>query len=250
MKKRHIFWGVFFVLAAVLVIASQFGFFGRVGAWSIILGVLLIAWLIHGIFRISFIEITLPLALLYLVFQKPLKLFYLSPWLLILAAVLLGIGLSMLIRKRRRPPWTHGESGGQAWENTGGAPGHGGLHPETGIAVNDDDSYPAARVSFGATSRYLHAQNLVRGEFSASFGAMEIYFDQTKLAPAGADVFLECSFGSIRLFVPRGWEVNDNVTATLGTVQNDVRHAHAEEGLPPLNLSGSVSFGSIEVIYV
>lgn len=250
MKRKHIFWGVFFILAAVLVIASQVGSFVQIGVWSIIAAVLLIAWLISGISRVSFVEIFLPAALLYIVFQKPLEWFYISPWLLILAALFLGIGLSLIIRKRPRAPWGHhwtmhsGTGDGDA-----STPGFHGP-PESSIEVNDDDNYPRAKISFGVTSRYLHAQNLTRGEFAASFGGLEVYLDQAQLNPEGAELGLECSFGSIKLYVPRSWTVRDNISASLANVENDTRMARPEEGLPPLYLTGSVSFGSIEVAYI
>lgn len=267
MKARHIFWGIFFILAAVVVVASQVGSFVQIGVWSVIAAVLLLAWLISGISRISFVEITLPLSLLYLIFQKPLGFFYISPWLLIIAAIFLGIGLSLIIRKRRRPSWSHhhGNRGGNTTGGDGGPNGgpsadggdgeggwqsHGGYGPEATILVNDDDSYPSASVKFGAASRYLHSQNLIRGEFSANFGALEIYLDQARLAPQGAQFFVECNCGTMTIYVPRSWTVRDTVTATLGVVSNDKRFAQPAEDSPLLELTGHVALGNVEVSYV
>lgn len=255
MKKRHVFWGIFFIVAAVVVIGSQVGSFVQIGVWSVIAAVLLVAWLISGISRISFVEITLPLALLYIIFQKPLALFIISPWLLIIAALLLGIGLSLIIRKRRRPSWSHhwhnsgGTSGGEG-EDGESYEGHGGYRPEATITVNDDDNFPSVHVSFGATSRYLHSQSLTRGEFHASFGALEVYLDQARLASEGAELFVECSFGSIKFYVPRAWDVRDQISASLANVANDTRHARPEAGLPLLTITGSVSLGNVEIAYV
>lgn len=245
MKRKHIFWGVFFILAAVVVIASQVGSFVQIGVWSIIAAVLLIAWLVSGISRVSFVEIFLSLGLLYIVFQKPLELFYISPWLLIIAALFLGIGLSLIIRKKPKAPWSgHWQTHkGENWQVAA-------YEPEANVEVNDDDNFPRVKVSFGTTSRYLHSQSLTRGEFSASFGGLEVYLDQAQLAPEGAELFLECSFGNIKLYVPRSWTVRDNISASLASVGNDTRMARPEAGLPPLHLTGSVSFGAIEVAYV
>lgn len=260
MKARHIFWGLFFILAAVAVVASQVGSFVQIGVWSVIAAVLLLAWLISGISRISFVEITLPLALLYLIFQKPLGFFYISPWLLIIVAIFLGIGLSLLIRKRRRPAWKHhhgnngnhttggGGSGGEEDEDSWQS--HGGYRPEATILVNDDDSYPSASVKFGAASRYLHSQNLIKGQFSATCGALEIYLDQARLVPEGAEFFIECNFGTMTIYVPRSWTVRDTITATVGVVTNDRRSVSAGEDSPLLELTGHVAFGNVEVSYI
>jgi tellurite resistance protein TehA-like permease len=55
MKKRNIFWGIFFVVATVLLIASQLGSFMEIGFWSLLGTILLIAIIIQScIYRVFF----------------------------------------------------------------------------------------------------------------------------------------------------------------------------------------------------
>lgn len=244
MRTRNIFWGVLLVLAAVLIIASQLGSFVTIGVWSVLAAVLLAAALVQSLVRRNFVGAALSAALLYVIFQRPLNLFYISPWLLILAAVLLGAGLGMLFRKRPRAYSAYNASA-----YAGGAGGE-GRHPATLTEEGDDDNHPVLRTSFGSASKYLHADRFEYGQFYASFGTLEVFFDQVTLAPGGAEVFVECSFGSIKLYVPRHWRVEASANASLGDILNDTRYAQTDENSPVLALNGNVSLASVEVQYI
>ena len=54
MKSSKIFWGIFFILAAIYVVISKFGILPDVGVFSIILTVFLIWMLLEGIRNVNF----------------------------------------------------------------------------------------------------------------------------------------------------------------------------------------------------
>ena len=103
---------------------------------------------------------------------------------------------------------------------------------------------------FGGSTKYLHATALKTGQFYASFGGLEVYFDQAQLDPAGAEIYVDCSFGSIELYVPRSWKVKSSVRASFGAVDIHERHSSAAADAPVLLLTGNVSFGAVEIKYV
>ena len=113
MKHKHNnwFWGIFFVLAAVFVVVSQVTSFTTIGFWSILAAVVLAAICIQSLVHLNYFGVFLPLALAYIIFQNPLSLYAISPWLLILAAVLLSIGFHTIFR--RRPKYT------RCWDRRG-----------------------------------------------------------------------------------------------------------------------------------
>lgn len=243
MKRRNWFWGIFLILAAVLIVAGQFGSFGEIGFWSILATIALVALIIRNLARLSFPGILIPASLLYMIYQEPLHLMYISPWLLILAAILASTGLSMLFRKRPKPvqyynSYTHIEEGSNV------------NPPEAQVYESGNDNNPYAKVSFGAVTKYLHADNLQGGQFYTSFGSMEVYFDGVQVNPQGAALFLDCSFGAIKLYVPKHWRVLDEMNATLGGVDNDTFLATTSPDSPEVHLTGNVLLGAIEVQYI
>lgn len=234
MKNRNWFWGYFFLLSAVFVIASQIGSFGQIGFISILATVLLTALIIHSAADRNYFGIFVPLAFLYMIYRQPLHLIEISLWLLILAAVFASMGFSFLFRSHPKSK--------MYW--------HDDFEHAHQTVENIDDNNPYAKVSFGASSKYLHGDCLKSGQFFVSFGALELFFDQAQLSPDGAELFLDCSFGAIKLFVPRHWRVIDSLHASLGGVDNDIRLSQPAENAPQLTLTGNVQLGGVEIHYI
>jgi predicted membrane protein len=232
-KHNNWFWGVFFVLAAVFVVVSQVMPMAQIGFWSILAGVLLAAAFIQSLVHLNYFGVFITLAAGYWIFMQPLHLFYISPWLLFLAALLLSIGFHSMFQRQAKHRYDQSHDGGAA------------------RTVEDiDDNNPYVKVTFGSTSKYLHGDSLKTGQFYCSFGELEIYFDQARLDPTGAEIFLNCSCGSVTLYVPRNWRVVDKLHSSLGSVKDELRRANPDPDAPVLTLTGSISLGAVEVQYV
>lgn len=258
--RRNWFWGIFFVLAGICVLISQLGGFAGVGWWQAVITVLLAALLVESIRKTNFVGICLSAGLMLVTWRNTLFGWLgwrINTWVVVLAAVLVGVGLTIIIKPRPRhapppyqggyPPPAYGEDGAPAGEPYYQA---GSYTPPMAGAEVDDDNHPVARVDFGGKSRYLHATCLEYGRFTASFGNLEVFLDHATLSPGGAELFIDCSFGHVKLYVPRHWLVEDRMTASLGAVTNDRRLAHPAEDAPRLVLVGSVSFGNVEIQYI
>lgn len=247
MKRRNWFWGIFFILATVVLIASQVTPFTTIGFWSLLGAIILIAVIIQSAIYRVWAGIFIPVALLYLIFQAPLGWVYLSPWILIIAAIFLSIAFHLLLRSK--PRWE--KYAQEKWQNAHGEwKGHAHEYSDgMGVSENQDDNHPEIKVSFGNVTRYLRSTCLEYGRFSTSFGAIEAYFDQATLSPEGAELFVESSFGAIKLFVPRTWNVVNRVHSGMGGVT--FKGVPALDANPPcLTLTGNVSMGGVEVYYV
>lgn len=247
MKNRNWFWGIFFLLSAVFVVGSQLNSFVEIGFVSIMATVLLIAIIVESAFHRNFFGIFVPVAFLYNIYSKPLGLMDISIWLLLLAAVLASIGFSIIF-KRYPKDWVCHKTYNNDWHGRSEK----GERTEQFCSTSEtiDDNNPYAKVSFGSSSKYLHGTAIKSGQFSVSFGSLEVYFDQAQLDPEGAEIFLDCSFGDIGLYIPRNWNVKDNIQTNLGGVDNEAKFAHINENSPVLTLSGSVSLGGIEIHYI
>ncbi len=238
MKKRNWFWGIYFLAAAIFVIASQTDSFIKIGFFSILASIFLIAALIHSVAERSFFGILVPAALLYMIFETPLHLPEINNWLLLLAAMLGSIGLGLIF------PWkNHGVKQAFCKHNRIGACS--GSEAEV-----QDDNHPYIKVHFGAASRYLHGDCIQDGQLISSFGALEVYFDQARLDPAGAAFYVDCSFGAVKLFVPRDWEVVDHLRTSMAGVDSGKRAGSPAAGAPRLVLNGSVRMGGLEIQYI
>ena len=235
MKTKNVFWALLLVAVGVFIIAASLGAFGSMNAWTVILTSLLSIIILHSLITLEFGGVFLPLAGLYLIYAGLLNLPRISPWLLFAAAILFCVAFEIIFsgfKKHRKAAFVHTSSDKER------------------DAVEDSANTPVAQVSFGSSSLYLHAEALTRGSFSVSFGELTVYFDDAKLYPGGAEVNVQCSFGEMRLMIPRHWKVQDNISSALANVERNDRYAHPEDGAPTLRLTGSVSFGEVRIDYV
>jgi len=239
MKSRfsNFFWGVFLLLAAAFVLTNRYFGFADIGVGSIVITILALAFIVQCLARLHIAPLVIPLTVLYFIFRDPLDLPYIQTWKVITAAACAFIGLGILIPHNRH-----------FFNKCGGSDGSGDQQqriPEEG----NRDNNPNISVNFSAVSRNLNADSLETVRLSCSFGALEIFFNQVTLGPNGANAFITCSFGGIQLFVPRHWQVINNLNCTLAGV--DIKsYAAPADNAPRLTLNGSAFCGGIEVKYI
>jgi len=226
-------WGIFLLLATIFVLANQFNGFINLGTGSIIAVVLALIFIVQCIAHLHFASLPIPLAVLYIVFKTHLGLPDIPIWTLILVAVLTTIGLGILLSGK------HSHRYHRHWNND---------KTDKNDSINDNN--PSISVDFGGMSKRLYADNLETVQLSSHFGGLEIFFDQVRLSPGGAQAHVNCHFGAIKIFVPRQWKIIDRVNCSLGGIDIERPFIGQEENAPQLTLTGSVSFGGIEVRYI
>ena len=231
MKNKNWFWGFFFLISAIFVLASQLGSFSELGVLSVLASVLIVTVIIHSLIKLNFFGVFIPAAFLYMIYIQPFDLPIISPWMLIVSGLLASIGFSIIFHKHHHKHLKcHHE-----FEHT---------------TVEMDDNNPYVKVHFGASSRYIHADCLRSGHFISSFGALEVYFDQTQLSPEGAEILLDCNFGAITLYVPKHWVVIDKLHTSIGGVDNHLKYSKPTENSPRLTLNGTIQMGGVEIKYI
>lgn len=250
MKNKNRFsswiWGTFMLLIATFVLSNQLGGFVEIGLGSIIAAALAITFMIQCIMRLSFAPMPIPIAILYIIFQKPYEWPYIQYWSLFTAALFAVIGLSILLprKHRQKNDVFMGYNGKKHYSR--GDKHYSQMTPEDG----GSDNNPSVSVSFGGISRYLHSDCLESAHLSCSFGALEIFFDQVQLSQNGATVNIDCSFGAVKIFIPKHWRVIDRLNCSLGGVDIDDRFSAVIDNSPVLTLIGEVSLGAVEVNFI
>ena len=115
---------------------------------------------------------------------------------------------------------------------------------------NFDGNNPYAKVMLSSTSKYLHSECLQGGHFISHLGVLEVYFDQVQLSIDGAEVFIDNIIGSIYLYIPRHWNVVNNIDLYIGTVSYSTGHTELSEKVPQLTLAGKIILGNVKILYI
>jgi predicted membrane protein len=148
-----------------------------------------------------------------------------NPWIVIGAALLLGLGLRLLIPQRRRSVMVRGGA--------------------TEVRAEDrlDQSISFSGAKFRVDSRAFRG-----GRVSVTFGGVEIDLREASLAPEGADLRLDATFGGIEVRVPVGWPVRVEGAPALGGCEVHLSNTEiATPGSAALRVTCSGLLSGIEI---
>lgn len=230
MKKKEVFWGLLCIVAAVLIIANQFGFLSQISMVEVAVTVILIGVLIKSMIHVNFLGILFPLALLAIIYTKAWGITIFTPWSLLLTALLGSIGLSLIFKKQMYwlPHFNHG---------------HYNEHVE-----QDDENVVNCFVTFGTTIKYVNAEAFERADIRCSFGSAMVYFDKTIMKSSTSHIDVDVAFGSVELYIPNTWKVINEVNTSLGAMEEKYRSNTPDS--PTVIIRGEVRLGAVEIVYV
>jgi len=234
MKRKELFWGWIFILAAVFFVLSQFGYISGINLFGFFATAILLYIMIKNIFRLNFFGIFFPAAFILIIFDDELKLTAFTPWPALLTALLLSIGFSMIIKRRREWSFFHIKHN----------------HYDDDNIVMDDGKSVNCTTVFGDCIKYVNSTNFKKANISITFGDIKIYFDKAVVPSGKADIHVNVSFGDVNLYVPRNWHIINKTQNFFGDLsfcdKSDIVEAETVE----VTLHGSIYFGDVKIVYV
>ena len=237
-KTKEIIWGIVLLALAVGIIMYKLGVPGLgmlpmdISLWQILIGLVFAFTLINSIVDLSFGGILFSLAFLGIVFGEQLKIQALVPWTLLIVALIGTIALNLLFgNKGKKIMKKH------VYRNHNG---HREPIPETigGDYINED-------VSFTGATKYIHSNNFTGADLTCSFCGAEFYFDKAEIPSGTAVVNLDAKFCGVQMYVPREWNVVNEINCYFGAVDTD--NVLSGSGTTTLILKGTISFGAVEI---
>lgn len=237
MKKKDLFWGLLLLLAAVLIIVNKFGFYTDISIFKIAATIFFVGLIVKGIQHISFSGILFPSAFLCILYAKQWNIEEITPWPVLLAALLGSIGLSLIFKKYKF--WNH--KCGRNFHNR-----HGEKFSE--VIDQPDSNVVDCSVSFGSSMKYVNADNFEKANIKCSFGAMKVYFDNAIINSGSAEIFLDVQFGGVELYIPKTWNIINDVNTSLGAMEEKNRRMGSQS--PVVTIRGNISFSGVEIIYI
>lgn len=235
-KQRNVFGGLLLIAIAVLLIMNHMGYLNP----HIHFTPALIALLFVCVFARGFGVIFFPLALVWMIFGDALGLPHISEWLLLFSALLLTAGFSAIFPKfgKRKSCSTHWE----AYED----------YDQQGEHQTIIDDTMNQRIfftnRFGAAAKHISSPDFRGGEFTNQFGESKIYFDDIKVQQATVDIYVNNSFGSMQLFLPKEWRVERYVKTFAASINEDNHLPNMD--MPLIRIHGDVNFGELTIYYV
>lgn len=228
MKKENVFWGILFILGAILTIVSNLGYLPNVSFIKILFSLFMIKIIISSAFKLNFYGILFPIAIILLLFDKELNITKITPGPVLIAALLGSIGLSLLFKKNQ----VFVKKNKDRFSSS---------------VTFDDDNSTVIENRFGSKIKYINSNNFENADIICNFGSVEVFFDQAKMLSDTANINIDCSFGAVELYLPENWQVIDRTTISFGALEIQENEKIKDK---KVIISGTISFAGIEIKYI
>lgn len=240
-RAKKIGWAVVLLILAAAVVINALNLLPEISVIGIAV-LAFVAWLfITGILRVKWLQIFISAALLpYVTLRAGLipsgeaydVIDQLTPWPLLIAAVLLGVAFNIIFHKKSFHCDVNFDRSKVAAEE----------YSEDGEKVSFSNS-------FGASIKYVNSNGMRIAKIDNSFGESNVYFNNVILSKDGATIDIDNSFGQVNVYLPNTWRVNVKRDSAFGSVkENGI--SNADMDAPLVNVIADVSFGEIDIFYI
>lgn len=228
MKKDNVFWGVVLILAAVYIIINSLGFMPDVSV--VRLGVAVICGVVFfkSLAGLEFGGMLFSLAILLILFDEQLGITAITPWPVLMAALLGSIGLNMIFGNRVTEIKKSN---------------HGPAEFKEADYVSGDEIRIGGM--FGAYKKNISSDNFTKANVSCRFGGMEISFDDAVIQSGRAVVQMNISFSGVEFYIPQSWKVENHTQGMCGGFHE--HRSHSSNDGPTIVFEGNVTFSGVEV---
>lgn len=240
MKKNsdNLLWGLLLIFIAVYLIGGKLGLMGKIGIFAgaslfdIILGIIFLILLIKGIAKINYEQIFFSLAFIGIIFDEQLHIKAITPWTILLAALLLSIAFNIIFPKPKRK-YRERKNSAVFTSTTG----------------NLEGERLFFRTTFGEATKYVKSDNFQYGDFNCGFGDLNIYLTDAIIQSNSATIDISVKFGELTIFLPKDWRADLRAHKSFGNIDIQ-RYGNADASAKILIIQGEVSFGELKIIYV
>lgn len=229
MKKDNVFWGIVLILAACYIIINNFGFMPDVNVVRLGVAVICAVVFFKSLIRLEFGGMLFSLAILAILFDEPLGITAITPWPVLVAALLGSIGLNMIFGNRVNA-YKRGKN--KKWD---------GVNEDY---VSGDDI--VINGLFNGYKKNISSDDFNRATVNCKFSGMEISFDDAVIQGGRAVVNLEVLFSGVEFYIPCSWKVENNTNCIFGGFEEHRSRNESEEG-PTIVFEGDVRFSGVEV---
>lgn len=160
-------------------------------------------------------------------------------WPLVLGALLVLWGASVILERPRRKK--------KAWR----------VHTQTGDHSREgkprrefyvDDGYVKSEIAFCSDNIRIQTQELRGGNVELGFGSLILDFTGCETVAPGCSLHLDCGFSSLVLQVPQRYRVEMDLDRTGTSVDVSGQSAAEPQGI--IRLRGDCAFGSLKIQYI
>jgi predicted membrane protein len=217
-----------------------------IGFWAIFWTVVFVASLITSVINKNLYGAIFSIAFLVIVYAKPLHISALSPWTILLVAILVSAGISLIFRNSFKPTIIiNGKKVNANWSDLINKNFKAdNVITDNSFGVDSDNVVISGKMT--EASRYIHSQNLKTVTIDSSMGDVSVYLDDAKAAGDEVIMNINTSMCDVNVYIPSDWQVENNMQNNFSDVDID----HSEGTGTKLILQGKNTMGDLNIKHV
>jgi predicted membrane protein len=111
------------------------------------------------------------------------------------------------------------------------------------------DGTEGANVNFTGATKRFNDQAFEKASLSCAFGSIKAHFSEAKLKGTTATIYIDNNFGGVELYLPKHWAVTNELDMSFGGVDEKNQPTITADS-PQITLVGEVNFGGVLITYV
>ena len=238
MKKNNIVGGLALIAVAVLLVANGLGVWPEIPWLQALVSIIFVAFSLRQIWKRHFFWSMISLGCVAWIWDDVIGIENITPFPLLLAAGLLGIGLNMMFRGKHRIVRIEKSHGGYR-----------SVSMDEARTENWEDGRDVMLTNiFNSTSKYVNSDAFDTAAFQNVFGSANVYFNNAVIANGEADVSIENVFGTLNLYFPSTWRLQVNKESVFGGVRVYGKPC-TDPDAPVIRMNAESVFGNVNIYF-
>lgn len=239
-KKEELLQGLALIAIAIVMMASALGYIPDIPWFKLLCGTLFGIGTISALLKLDFVGMLFSASIVAWIFEEELMIEHLTPFPLVVAAILLGLGLKMIFGKKKGfITYSRKDRDGHYVE---------GSIDDVRKEEWQDGREVVLENVFNSTSKYVNAAPFSEARLENTFGSVNVYFDNANVYQGVAKIDLENNFGKMNIYLPGKWRAQINQESTFGNVR-----VHGEPNgdmdAPFVMVKAETNFGEINIYF-
>lgn len=226
MKKAKIIWGFYLIIISIFILLNELNTFQDIPFLKLLVPLIMLPMFVDGLIKRGFLRMLLPVTVTALIFAPELGILHISPWVLLLATIMLGVGLDLLFPKKKKI-----------------------VFQTNNANIGTDMNRLVIESKSGSVVKYIDSDNFTSADINASCSGIKLYFDKAVINPHGAVINLDITCSKLELYIPRTWQVTDGIDNMLSTFSVVGNGKNNSDDII-VSLQGKAKFANIKVIYM
>lgn len=239
-RKHNILPGLTLIVIAVAMMGSAMGLIPNVPWFKLLVSVVFAAGAIKSLLKLDFFGTFFSASIIAWIFEKELGIEQLAPFPLVVAAILLGIGLNMIFKRKHKVVSI-------GYHDVGGTYKEGSIEEVRKEEWQDGRTVVLENL-FNSTSKYVNSTSFSSAKLENTFGSANVYFDNATVYNGEATIDLENNFGRMNIYLPGKWRAQIRQESAFGHVS-----IHGEPNrdmeAPLVIINAESNFGELNIFF-